>query len=214
MQVIFNEMPDKSVQRTVAFDGILNWLQAGRAQADIDIFVHTQVAMGVPYEDAIRLVSLMNNPEREIANRGSTELSRAWAYGLRDGNLSKTVALDLIARISCPDAVRYVVMEHTLAKNHAEYRAALRLNGDALYWDMPEARTIHRGKLRKMRAGMFATLDAEYMMADETGDYIKKAAIAAKKQVLRDITAHPGIEDASTIDELISVGVMLMEVQP
>lgn len=80
--------------------------------------------------------------------------------------------------------------------------------------NMPKAREIHKDWLRKLRKPLLSELDVAYQRADEIGDVAEKRRIAAEKQVLRDITAHPGIEAAQTPDELISVGVMLIEVQP
>jgi len=80
--------------------------------------------------------------------------------------------------------------------------------------NMPKAREIHKDWLRKLRKPLLSELDVAYQRADEIGDVAEKQRIAAEKQVLRDITAHPGIEAAQTPDELISVGVMLMKVQP
>lgn len=71
--------------------------------------------------------------------------------------------------------------------------------------DMLKAREIHKTKLRELRAPLIASLDVEYMRADELGDAAKKAEIAAKKLALRDVTDDPAIEAAATPDELKSV---------
>lgn len=71
--------------------------------------------------------------------------------------------------------------------------------------NMPKARDIHRDRLRAIRAPLLADLDTQYMRADETGDAILKAEIAAKKQALRDITDDPAIEAAKTPEELKAV---------
>jgi hypothetical protein len=68
--------------------------------------------------------------------------------------------------------------------------------------DMPRAREIHRDKLRAMRRPLLEALDVEYQRADEQGDVTKKAAIAERKQALRDVTADPALEAARTPDEL------------
>lgn len=71
--------------------------------------------------------------------------------------------------------------------------------------DMNKARDIHRDALRKMRAPKLAALDVEYQRADEAGNAAKKADVAARKQVLRDVTKHPGIDAAGTPDDLKAV---------
>lgn len=71
--------------------------------------------------------------------------------------------------------------------------------------DMPKAREIHKNRLREMRAPLLAALDTQYMRADEAGDVATKAAVAAKKQALRDVTAVPAIDAATTPEELKTV---------
>jgi hypothetical protein len=68
--------------------------------------------------------------------------------------------------------------------------------------DMVKAKDIHRAKLRKIRGNFLDALDADYMRADEAGDNQAKKAVAAKKQKLRDVTEHPAIEAAQTVEEL------------
>lgn len=71
--------------------------------------------------------------------------------------------------------------------------------------DMPKAREIHKGNLRALRAPLLAALDIAYIRADEMGDANQKAAIAAKKQALRDVTKDPGIDAATTPEQLNAV---------
>lgn len=68
--------------------------------------------------------------------------------------------------------------------------------------DMPKAREIHREHLRQMRAPLLQALDVEYQRADERGDPAEKQRIAARKQVLRDVTKDVAIEAAQTPEEL------------
>jgi hypothetical protein len=75
---------------------------------------------------------------------------------------------------------------------------------------MPKARELHREKLRDLRANLLDALDHEYMQADETNDQAKKRDIAARKQVLRDITAHPEIDAATTPEELKVAGMAVL----
>lgn len=82
------------------------------------------------------------------------------------------------------------------------FRNAWKMDGDKIDIDMERARDIHRDRLRRMRAPKLAELDIEYQRADEAGDNEKKKDIAKRKQALRDVTADPAIELASTPDEL------------
>jgi len=68
--------------------------------------------------------------------------------------------------------------------------------------DMTKAREIKRDMIRAERKPMLEKLDVEYMRAQEAGDTQKQALIAEKKQSLRDATADPVIDAATTPDEL------------
>jgi hypothetical protein len=83
------------------------------------------------------------------------------------------------------------------------FRVALTDNGVQLTHDMPKARDIWRDKMRAARASLFANLDEQLMQALERGQ--PTAAIAARKQALRDVTADPAIEAAQTLEQLKAV---------
>lgn len=82
------------------------------------------------------------------------------------------------------------------------FRDAWQFNGDAIEVDMPAARNIHRNNLRAERKPQLEALDVDYMKALEDGDTPAQQAIVGVKQVLRDVTADPRIEAATTPDEL------------
>jgi hypothetical protein len=102
-------------------------------------------------------------------------------------------------------AVRWLVVAEEPAPVDKTFRAAWALVGEAITVDMPKARTIHRGRLRVMRAPLLAALDVDYQRADERGDAAEKTRIAAEKQALRDVTDDPAIEAARTPEELKAV---------
>jgi len=85
------------------------------------------------------------------------------------------------------------------------FRNAWEANGSEVAVNMAKARGIHRDRLRVARAPLLAVLDVEYTRADEAGDANAKKAIAARKQALRDVTADPAIEAATTPAELAAV---------
>lgn len=85
------------------------------------------------------------------------------------------------------------------------FREAWRDGGKTINVDMMHAREIHCNRLREARAPKLAALDVEYQRADEIGNVAGKKEIALRKQVLRDITNHPGIEKAQTPEELKAV---------
>ena len=84
------------------------------------------------------------------------------------------------------------------------FRAAW-IDEGGLKVDMVRARNIHRDRLRALRAPKMAALDIEYMRADEAGNESRKSSIAIQKQVLRDVTDDPKIENALTPEELKAV---------
>lgn len=83
------------------------------------------------------------------------------------------------------------------------FRGAWQFNGAAVEVDMAAARDIWRDKIRQARKPLFDALDAAFMKALETG--ADTSAIVAEKQALRDATADPAIDAATTPDELKAV---------
>lgn len=71
--------------------------------------------------------------------------------------------------------------------------------------DMPKARDIQRQMMRVARDPLLADLDTQYLRADEAKDQKAKDDIAVQKQILRDVTADPAIEAATTPEELKAV---------
>jgi len=68
--------------------------------------------------------------------------------------------------------------------------------------NMTKAREIKRDQLRAERKPLLEQLDVEYMRAQEAGDTTLQQDIVTKKQSLRDVTADPVIDAATTPDEL------------
>jgi hypothetical protein len=54
--------------------------------------------------------------------------------------------------------------------------------------NIEKAKGIHLNKFREARKPLLESLDVQYMRALETEDSVKAAAIAVKKQELRDVT--------------------------
>jgi len=85
------------------------------------------------------------------------------------------------------------------------FRDAWAHGGTSVNVDMTKAREIQRDHLRSIRAPMLAALDVAYQRADESSDVAMKAQIAKNKQALRDVTADPMIDAATTPEELKAV---------
>lgn len=71
--------------------------------------------------------------------------------------------------------------------------------------DMSGARDIWRDKMREARAPQLSALDIQYQRALETHNTAEQTRIVAKKQVLRDVTAMPSIDEATTPEELKAI---------
>lgn len=65
---------------------------------------------------------------------------------------------------------------------------------------MDKAKEIHKNKLRAEREPLLKDLDVKFQRAQEDGSDTKD--IVAKKQALRDVTKHPKLLNAETIEEL------------
>ena len=100
------------------------------------------------------------------------------------------------------DAVDIKVVDAADIPVDRTFRNALTMDLDH---DMAKARDIWRDKIRAERAPKLDALDVAYQRADEAADAKAKADIAAIKQALRDATADPEIEQATTCAELKAV---------
>lgn len=89
--------------------------------------------------------------------------------------------------------------------SRCEFRNAMAWDGQRVVHDMGRARDLRREQLRRERVPLLAALDIDYQRADEVGDAKAKAAIAVKKQALRDITESAALDKAATLDDLRAV---------
>lgn len=96
--------------------------------------------------------------------------------------------------------------EYRAMGQHRDFRAAWKDDG-GLTVDMAKARDVTRNRLRKERGPMLDELDVDFLRAVEGGEADKQRAIAAEKVRLRDITRHPAIEAAKSLDDLRKVSI-------
>lgn len=101
--------------------------------------------------------------------------------------------------------VSHAVIDDKSIPEDRYFRNAWSHDGKSLNIRMDVARDIHRDKMRAARAKKWEAADAAYNIADESGDASAKKAAAARRQALRDITKHPGIDAAQTPEELRAV---------
>jgi hypothetical protein len=85
------------------------------------------------------------------------------------------------------------------------FRNAWEASGSEVAVNMAKARALHRDRLRAARKPLLEELDIEYQRADEANDAVEKKAIARRKKALRDVTADPAIDAATTPAELAAV---------
>lgn len=107
---------------------------------------------------------------------------------------------------SVPPGTEYTVVNDDAVPNDRTYRNAWAINPStkAIEHDMVKARDIHRHIMRGRRAPLMDALDVEVMRAQErgAGGNADRLRAIAQKEALRNVTAHPSIEAASTIAEL------------
>lgn len=73
--------------------------------------------------------------------------------------------------------------------------------------DMDRAKELHKDKLRNARAPLLAALDLEISKALSQGRNSDVVRHEAERQRLRDVTAHPDIAKAKTIEDLKKITV-------
>lgn len=105
-----------------------------------------------------------------------------------------------VADKDVPKGVAYDVVDTAIVPSDRTFRHAWRKNGFAIETDMVKARDIKRDMLREERVALLQAEDIAFMQALETKQ--STAAIVARKQALRDVTADPAIERAETEAEL------------
>lgn len=104
-----------------------------------------------------------------------------------------------------PWAIDPKVVEESAIPADRTFRLAWKASGSAVVHDMEKARHLHRENMRSQRKPKLELLDVKVLCALEKGDISTLPSLVAEKQVLRDVTATPGIEAASTIEELKAV---------
>jgi hypothetical protein len=113
-----------------------------------------------------------------------------------------------------PDAIDPQIIDEADIPADRSFRDAWSRQGGRITHDMAKAREIHRCRLRAARAPLLAALDIEYQRADERDDVAEKAGISARKQALRDVTAHPDIAHAATIERLKALTIPSLTGEP
>lgn len=99
-----------------------------------------------------------------------------------------------IARL--PAGVVFQVVDETSIPSDRTFRDGWKEGAGKVEHDMVKCREIHRGRMRIARAPKLAALDVEQLRGRN---------VEAEKQALRDVTADPRIDSATTPEELKAV---------
>jgi gluconate kinase len=87
-----------------------------------------------------------------------------------------------------PDGVPYKIVDDLSAIDNDYFNAYDFHPEDGAEVNIEKAKGLHLNKFREARKPLLESLDIQYMRALETEDSVKAAAIALKKQELRDVT--------------------------
>jgi hypothetical protein len=146
-------------------------------------------------------VILFELPDGSLAVRGLIGAGTLARFnGDRDAALQ--YILTTLVPLQNPDAINPRIEDVEFPADR-DFRDAWKRTPGKIEVDMPKARGVHRDRLRRMRAPLLAKADVDFMLALERGQ--STAAVVARKQALRDVTADPRIEAAQTPEELKAV---------
>lgn len=112
---------------------------------------------------------------------------------------------DVLTKDVPPDATDVHIVDSSAIPEDRTYRNAWQLEKKKVSVDMKKARAIHMDKLRTLRDAKLKQLDTDYLIADESGDPAKKAAIKALKEKLRDMPNKFDLSQAQDPEQLKSL---------
>lgn len=127
-------------------------------------------------------------------------------YTMPDGNVAVVIPtgeipIDQVLAKDVPSGMTGLIVDVSAIPTDRSFRNAWKQNGREIEHDMNKAREIHRNRIRDARAPKLAELDIAIQRELEKPKP-NTSVIAAQKQVLRDITASPEIDSATTVEEL------------
>lgn len=156
---------------------------------DDDSVAITQCPPGFRPEEWQNELIARAKADQEAAARGEIHVPEGHVLASAQFLVEEPVAIN-------PPIPSYCEFRNAMVWDHA---------GKKVVHHMGRAREIRRGHLRREREEAFKPLDAAYNIAHEKGDTKELARIAKARQALRDITRHPDIENATTLDALRAV---------
>lgn len=111
------------------------------------------------------------------------------------------VPIDQVLAKDVPSDVTGLIVDAATIPSDRSFRNAWKQNGRKIEHDMVKARDIHRNRIREARAPKLAELDVAMQRELEKAKP-DISTIATRKQALRDATAAPAIDSATTVDAL------------
>ena len=103
------------------------------------------------------------------------------------------------------DAINPKVVDISAIPQDRTFRNAWQQNETLVQHEMVKAREIHRDHLRQIRGPLFAANDLAIRDAQIDGDAAALAQAVARRNALRNVTADPAIDAATTPEELKAV---------
>lgn len=177
-----------------------------------EIRAHYKVAYSLLAEDDPEL----KQKQADLFNKESAELD-VLNFELEQFQLDRRSHKDFSLTAFVDEVWRYIIARNGLAEGTYRIADDTCLPADREFrnaWtddqptktvdvDMSKARVIFRDRMRVARRPLLQELDAEQQRADENIiQTVKKAEIASRKQILRDVTADPAIDAAETPEQL------------
>lgn len=156
-------------------------------------------------DGGVSVMALLTVGRGNVLPKGARWLEDGWW----SRPATETVIADEVAKVCATEGFKSMgwrVLKPGEVPQDRTYRDAWQDSGKGAFThDMPKAREIHRGHLRKARAEALKDIDAQWMRATGQGDKVAAKRIEAERQRWRDAPADPRIEAAQTLDELRAI---------
>lgn len=113
--------------------------------------------------------------------------------------------LEQIVKDLDPSKPFLVVTRDDLPVQYDDYFNSWQLKDGAVTVHLEKAKVQHRQFLRNKRNEELQKLDIQFMRAMERGDMDTAQSVGREKQKLRDLTIHPAIDNATSMEELVAL---------
>ena len=107
--------------------------------------------------------------------------------------------IDEFAKNFVPPKTKYNIIESSQLPPDPEFSGAWTIDCDV---DIKKAKQIWLDKIRVVRDQRLKELDIKWMRAMENGESKVASSVAAKKQMLRDVTEREDFKKAKTLEQI------------